>query len=46
MLTLTQKAIAIGTVLFLVALSFLIFPIFGVIALVLAIPMIILLLRQ
>lgn len=45
MLTLVQKVIAIGTLLFLVALSFLMFPVFGVIALVLAIPMGIMLLR-
>lgn len=45
MLTLGQKAIAIGTVLFLVAISFVIFPIFGVIAFVLTIPMAIMLLR-
>jgi hypothetical protein len=44
-LTLGQKAIAIGTLLFLVAISFVMLPVFGVIALILAIPMGIMLLR-
>lgn len=42
MLTLVQKVIAVGTVLFLVGISSLMVPVFGVIALVLGIPMILL----
>ena len=45
MLTLAQKTIAIGTVLFLIAISFVMLPIFGIVAFILAIPMVIMLLR-
>lgn len=39
MLTLGQRVIALSVVAFLVLLSFAIFPVFGIIAIVLAIPM-------